>query len=58
MKSANGHSPDVTNFKPCDHQAFCEALDYPPSQTEALRTALRWQKESLLDPGANTPTID
>jgi uncharacterized protein (DUF1778 family) len=41
MKSANGNSPDVTNLKPCDHQAVFEALDSPSSPTEALRAAFR-----------------
>jgi hypothetical protein len=27
MKPANDNSVDVTNLKPCDHQAFFEALD-------------------------------
>jgi uncharacterized protein (DUF1778 family) len=58
MKSANGNSPDITNLKPCDHQAFFEALDSPSSPTEALRVALLRQKESLGDPDANTPAAD
>ena len=58
MKSANGNSPDITNLKPCDYQAFFEALDAPSSPTEALRIAFLRQKESLGDPDANTPSAD
>jgi len=58
MKSANGNSPDITNLKPCDHQAFFEALESPSSPTEALRVAFLRQKESLGDPDANTPAAD
>lgn len=58
MKSANGNSPDITNLKPCDHQAFFEALESPSSPTEALRVAFLRQKESLGDPDANTPSAD
>jgi uncharacterized protein (DUF1778 family) len=54
MKSANGNSPDITNLKPCDYQAFFEALDVPSSPTEALRIAFLRQKKSLGDPDANT----
>jgi uncharacterized protein (DUF1778 family) len=56
MKAANGKSPDITNLKPSDYQAFFEALDSPPSPTEALRAAFRRQKESFVDPGSSTPT--
>ncbi|MEI4494471.1 MULTISPECIES: DUF1778 domain-containing protein [Rhodobacterales] len=56
MKQANDNSPNVTNLKPCDHQAFFEALDFPPLPTEALRAAFRRQKESFVDPGSSTPT--
>ena len=58
MKSANGNSPDITNLKPCDYQAFFEALESPSSPTEALRVAFLRQKESLGDPDANTPFPD
>ena len=58
MKSANGNSPDITNLKPCDYQAFFEALDAPSSPTEALRIAFLRQKKSLGDPDANTPFPD
>ena len=58
MKSANGNSPDITNLKPCDHQAFFEALESPSSPTEALRVAFLRQKESLGDPDANPPFRD
>lgn len=56
MKSANGNSPDVTNLKPCDHQAIFEALDSPPLPTEALQAAFRRRKESFVDPGSSMPT--
>ena len=58
MKSANGNSPDITNLKPCDYQAFFEALESPSSPTEALRVAFLRQKESLGDPDANPPFRD
>ena len=58
MKTAIGNSPDFTNLKPCDHQAFFEALDSPSSPTAALRAAFRRQKESFGDQGASTPSID
>ena len=58
MKSANGNSPDITNLKPCDHQAFFEALESPSSPTEALRIAFLRQKKSFGDPDANTPSAD
>ena len=58
MKSANGNSPDITNLKPCDYQAFFEALESPSSPTEALRIAFLMQKESLGDPDANPPFRD
>jgi uncharacterized protein (DUF1778 family) len=41
MKAASDISPDVTNLKPCDHQAFFEALDSQDSPAEALRAAFR-----------------
>lgn len=41
MKAPCDNSPDVTNLRPCDHQAFFEALDSPASPTEALRAAFR-----------------
>ena len=58
MKSANGNSPDITNLKPCDYQAFFEALDARSSPTEALRIAFLRQKKSFGDPDANTPCAD
>jgi hypothetical protein len=58
MTAAGGNSPDLTNLKPCDHQAFFEALDSPPSPTEVLRAAFLRQKGSLVDLGANTPSTD
>jgi len=48
MKPANDNSADVTTLKPCDHQAFFEVLDSPPSPTEALRAAFRRMKERSL----------
>ncbi|MDZ4136969.1 MAG: hypothetical protein U1D06_15475 [Paracoccaceae bacterium] len=44
MKENEGNSPDVTNLKPCDHQAFFEALDSSASPAEALRAAFRRRK--------------
>jgi uncharacterized protein (DUF1778 family) len=41
MKAPSDISPDVTNLKPCDHQAFFEALDSQDSPAEALRAAFR-----------------
>jgi uncharacterized protein (DUF1778 family) len=41
MKASGDNNSDVTKLKPCDHQAFFEALDSPASPTEALRTAVR-----------------
>jgi hypothetical protein len=58
MKSANGNSPDITNLKPCDHQAFFEALDSLSSPTEALRIAFLRQKKSFGDPDAKAPSAD
>jgi len=58
MKAASGNSPDLTNSKPCDHQAFFEALDSPSSLTEALRAAFRRPKKSLGDPRTNTPSTE
>ena len=58
MKSANGNSPDVTNLKPCDHQAFFEALDSPPLLTEALRAAFRRTKEKSFRRNGWLPTMD
>ena len=45
MKENAGNSPDLTNLKPCDHQAFFDALDSPASPSEALSAAFRRQKE-------------
>jgi hypothetical protein len=39
MKVPSDISPDITPLKPCDHQAFIEALDSTASPTEALRAA-------------------
>jgi uncharacterized protein (DUF1778 family) len=44
MKTDSGNRPDLTTLKPCDHQAFFEALASPASPTEALRTAFRRRK--------------
>ncbi|ULB12291.1 DUF1778 domain-containing protein (plasmid) [Cereibacter azotoformans] len=41
MKAPDGNSADITRLKPCDHQAFFDALDSPASPTEALRAAFR-----------------
>ncbi len=41
MKAPDGNCPDITNLKPCDHQAFFDALDSLASPTEALRAAFR-----------------
>jgi uncharacterized protein (DUF1778 family) len=41
MKAPGDNSPDVTNLRPCDHQAFFEALDSPASPAETLRAAFR-----------------
>jgi uncharacterized protein (DUF1778 family) len=41
MKAPSDNSPDVTNLRPCDHQAFFEVLDSPASPTETLRAAFR-----------------
>ncbi len=49
MKASSRNSPDVTNLKPCDHQAVFEALDSPASPTEALRAAFRRQKQFAAD---------
>lgn len=54
MKPANDNSADVTTLKPCDHQAFFEVLDCPPSPTKALRAAFRSRKESFSDSGLAT----
>ncbi|WP_425073780.1 DUF1778 domain-containing protein [Sagittula sp. S175] len=58
MKVANSNSPDVTNLKPSDHQAFFEVLDSPPSPTEALRAAFRRRKEALVDACADSPSTN
>ena len=58
MKAPGSNNPDITNLKPCDHQAFFEALDSPSSPTEALRVAFLRQKKSLGDPDANAPSAD
>ena len=49
MKAPSGNSPDVTNLRPCDHQAFFEALDSPASPTEALRAAFRRRNDFPAD---------
>lgn len=49
MTAASGNSPDITNLKPCDHQAFFEALDSPASPTEALRAAFRRRNDFPAD---------
>ncbi len=58
MKAPDSNNPDITNLKPCDHQALFEALDSPPSPTATLRAAFRRQKEPLGDPGTSTISID
>lgn len=57
MKLANDNSADVTNLKPCDHQAFFEALDSPPVPTDVLRAAFRGRRQALVDLCADTPSI-
>jgi hypothetical protein len=47
MKAPGDNSVDVTNLKPCDHQAFFDALDSPASPTEALRAAFRRRNDFL-----------
>lgn len=45
MNAPSDYSPVVTNLRPCDHQAFFDALDSTTSPTEALRAAfLRWNE--------------
>lgn len=58
MKLANDNSADVTNLTPCDHQAFFEALDCPPSPTQALRAAFRRRETPNVGPGAKTENHD
>jgi uncharacterized protein (DUF1778 family) len=58
MNAVSGKSPDITDLKPSDRQAFFEALNSPPSPTQALRAEFLRQKESFLEPGASTPFID
>ena len=58
MKPANDDSADVTNLKPYDHQAFFEALDFPPSPTDALRSAFRRAKERSFQRDTGLPTTD
>ena len=41
MKGPGENCSDVTYLKPCDHQAFFDALASPASPTEAVRTAFR-----------------
>lgn len=57
MKPANDNSAEVTNLKPRDHLAFFEALDCPPSPTEALRAAFRRRREFLADLGAKAANV-
>ena len=57
MKPANDNSADVTTLKPCDHQAFFEALDSPPLPTDALRAAFRRRRKFLADMGATAPKV-
>jgi uncharacterized protein (DUF1778 family) len=49
MKAPSDISPDVTNLKPCDHQAFFEALDSPASPAKALRAAFRRRNDCPTD---------
>lgn len=58
MKPANDNSADITNLKPCDHQAFFEALDRPPSPKDAQRAACRRRRETLVDSCADTPSTN
>ncbi|WP_434622799.1 DUF1778 domain-containing protein [Tabrizicola sp. M-4] len=58
MKPANDNSADVTSLKPCDHQAFFEVLDSPPSPTEALRAAFRRRQSSFVEQASDTPAKD
>ncbi|MCA0851462.1 DUF1778 domain-containing protein [Salipiger thiooxidans] len=57
MNAVSGKSPDITDLKARDRQVFFEALESPPSPTEALRAAFLRQKEPLVEPGANRPFI-
>lgn len=45
MKAPDGNSADITRLKPCDHQAFFDALDSPASPTEASHAAFRRQND-------------
>ncbi len=58
MKAPSDISPDVTNLKPCDHQAFFDALDSPASPSEALSAAFRRQKEFPADRHKTKPAND
>jgi uncharacterized protein (DUF1778 family) len=49
MKAPSDNSPDVTDLRPCDHQAFFAALDSPVSPTEALRAAFRRRNDCPAD---------
>jgi uncharacterized protein (DUF1778 family) len=58
MKPANDNSLNVTTLKPCDHQAFFEVLESPPSPTEALRAAFRRRQSSFVEPASDTQAKD
>ena len=58
MKENAGNSPDLTNLKPCDHQAFFDALGSPASPSEALSAAFRRQKEFPADRHKTKPAND
>jgi hypothetical protein len=49
MKAPSHFSPDITSMKPCDHQAFFQALDSPASPTEALSAAFRRRNDCPAD---------
>jgi hypothetical protein len=58
MKPANGNRLDVTHLKSCDHQLFFEALDCPPSPTDALQAAFRRTKKRSFRRNTWLPTMD
>lgn len=49
MKAPSDNSPNVTNLRSCDHQAFFESLDSPASPTEVLRAAYRRRNDCPAD---------
>ena len=58
MQTDSGDSPELTNLKPCDHQAVFDALESPASPTEALRAAFRKQKQFAADLHDTKPAND